>query len=79
MLLWAQTLGGYADAHEATCEAIDRYGVDLRVQTPRGQAPVRVGFPEPARGPGDLRGATVALAKAARAWTLGGPSPRQAD
>ena len=54
---------------EATCEAIDRYGVDLRVRTPRGQAPVRVGFAEPAQSPGDLRGATVALAKAARAWT----------
>jgi putative heme iron utilization protein len=69
VLLWAQTLGGYDDALEATCEAIDRYGVDLRVQTPRGQAPVRVGFAEPARSPGDLRGATVALAAAARAWT----------
>ncbi len=69
VLLWAQTLGGYADALEATCEAIDRYGVDIRVQTPRGQAPVRVGFAEPARGPGDLRAATVALAEAARAWT----------
>jgi putative heme iron utilization protein len=69
VLLWAQTLGGYADAFEATCEAIDRYGVDLRVQTPRGQAPVRVGFAEPAQSPGDLRGATVALAHAARGWS----------
>ena len=69
VLLWAQTLGGYADATEATCEAIDRYGVDLRVHTPRGQAPARVGFAEPAQSPGDLRAATVALAKAARAWT----------
>ena len=68
VLLWARTLGGYADALEATCEAIDRYGVDLRVQTPRGQAPVRVGFASPAESPGDLRGATVALAKAARAF-----------
>jgi putative heme iron utilization protein len=72
VLLWAQTLGGYADALEATCEAIDRYGVDLRVQTPRGQAPVRVGFAESAQSPGDLRGATVALANAARAWTRTG-------
>jgi heme iron utilization protein len=70
VLLWARTLGGYADALEATCEAIDRYGVDIRVQTPRGQAPVRVGFANPAQSPDDLRGATVALAKAARAWTL---------
>lgn len=69
VLLWARTLGGYADAHTATCEAIDRYGVDIRVHTPRGQAPARVGFAQPANGPGDLRAATVALAKAARAWT----------
>ena len=68
VLLWARTLGGYADAFEATCEAIDRYGVDLRVHTPRGQAPVRVGFAAPAQSPGDLRGATVALAQTARAW-----------
>jgi heme iron utilization protein len=72
VLLWARTLGGYADAFEATCEAIDRYGVDLRVQTPRGQAPVRVGFAEPAQSPADLRGATVALARSARAWTPAG-------
>lgn len=67
VLLWAQTLGGYADATEATCEAIDRYGVDLRVQTPRGQAPVRVGFAEPAQSPGELRSATVALTERASA------------
>jgi putative heme iron utilization protein len=72
VLLWARTLGGYADAIEASCEAIDRYGVDLRVQTPRGQAPVRVGFAEPARSPADLRGATVALAEEARAWMPAG-------
>ncbi len=72
VLLWARTLGGYADALEATCEAIDRYGVDLRVQTPRGQAPIRVGFAEPAESPADLRSATVALARAARAWTPAG-------
>jgi heme oxygenase (biliverdin-IX-beta and delta-forming) len=69
VLLWAKTLGGYADALEATCEAIDRYGVDIRVQTPRGQAPVRVGFAKPAQSPGDLRAATIELAKAARIWT----------
>lgn len=69
VLLWAQTLGGYADATEATCEAIDRYGVDLRVQTPRGQAPTRVGFAETVTSPGGLRSATVSLTDVARAWT----------
>jgi heme iron utilization protein len=70
VLLWAQTLGGYADATEATCEAIDRYGADLRVHTPRGQAPVRVGFAEPAASAGDLRAATVVLTELARSWQL---------
>jgi heme oxygenase (biliverdin-IX-beta and delta-forming) len=71
-LLWAQTFGGHADATGATCTAIDRYGVDLRVATPRGPAEVRVGFAEPVRTSGDLRGATVALARAARAWAPSG-------
>lgn len=72
VLLWAQTVGGYADATEASVEAIDRYGVDLRVQTPRGQAPTRVGFAEPGQSPGDLRAATVELTKRARAWAPAG-------
>lgn len=72
LLLWAQTVGGYADATEATVEAIDRYGADLRVQTPRGQAPVRVGFAEVAQSPGDLRAATVELTQRARAWAPAG-------
>lgn len=72
VLQWAQTLGGYADATEATVEAIDRYGADLRVQTPRGQAPVRVGFAEPGNSPGDLRAATVELTQRARAWAPAG-------
>lgn len=69
VLLWAQTLGGYADATAATVEAIDRYGADLRVQTPRGEAPTRVGFAEAAQTPGDLRVATVELTKLARGWS----------
>jgi hypothetical protein len=68
VLLWAQTLGGYADATTATCEAIDRYGADLRVHTPRGEAPTRVGFAEVVTTPEGLRGATVELVKQARAW-----------
>jgi heme iron utilization protein len=45
---------------------IDRYGMDLRVQTPRGLAETRLAFAEPANRPGDLRAATVELAKRAR-------------
>ena len=63
----AQKLGGHPDASEATCVRIDRYGMDLQVQTPRGSAETRLGFAEPANRPGDLRAATVELAKRSRA------------
>ena len=55
LLLMAQALGGHPDATEATCVRIDRYGLDLRLQTPRGIAETRIAFAEPANAPGDLR------------------------
>ena len=67
LLLMAQKLGGHPDATEATCARIDRYGLDLSVKTPRGFAETRIAFAEPANAPGDLRAATVELAKRARA------------
>ena len=36
LLLMAQKLGGHPDATAARCVRIDRYGLDLRVTTPRG-------------------------------------------
>jgi putative heme iron utilization protein len=69
LLLMAQKLAGHPDATEATCVRIDRYGMDLHVQTPRGFAEVRLEFAEPANRAGDLRGATVELAKRARSTT----------
>jgi heme iron utilization protein len=66
LLLMARKLAGHPDATEATCVRIDRYGMDLRVQTPRGLAETRLAFAEPANRPGDLRAATVELAKRAR-------------
>jgi len=67
LLAMARALGGHPDATEATCARIDRYGLDLSLQTPRGSTETRIGFPEPANRPGDLRAATVELAKRARA------------
>ena len=67
LLLMAQKLGGHPDATEARCVRIDRYGLDLRVTTPRGIAETRIGFAEPADAPGGLRAATVELARRARA------------
>lgn len=63
----ARNLGGYPDSLTARCVAIDRYGIDLAVETPRGHAPTRVGFEEAANAPEDLRACTVELARQARA------------
>ena len=42
----AKTLGGFPDATAATCTGADRYGLDLKVSTPRGIAYTRVGYAE---------------------------------
>jgi putative heme iron utilization protein len=62
----AQTLGGYPDTTEATCTGADRYGLDLRVVTPRGMAYTRVGYSSPINAIDELRSATVELARRAR-------------
>lgn len=67
LLLIGQRLAGYPDATAAKCTAIDRYGVDIQLTTPRGKAPARVGFAEPVAAPDGLRAATVALTQRARA------------
>ncbi|HKG39020.1 MAG TPA: DUF2470 domain-containing protein [Conexibacter sp.] len=66
LALIAQQLGGYPDATRAQCTSIDRHGLDLAVFTPRGVAPIRVGFAEPASEPDGLRAATVELTRRAR-------------
>jgi putative heme iron utilization protein len=67
LLEMARVLGGHPDATEATCVRIDRYGLDLTLKTPRGVAETRIAFAETANRPGDLRAATVELARRARA------------
>ncbi|MCX5044418.1 DUF2470 domain-containing protein [Aldersonia sp. NBC_00410] len=59
----ARALGGYPDATAATCSDADRYGLDLRVQTPRGMAYTRVGYATRIDDAGELRMATVELAR----------------
>ncbi|MFD0000533.1 HugZ family protein [Nocardia sp. NPDC127526] len=66
LLDMAHVFGGYPDATGAVCERADRYGLDLRVQTPRGVAVTRVGYFAPIDGIGELRAATVELARRAR-------------
>ena len=62
----AKMLGGYPDATAATCTGADRYGLDLKVNTPRGVAYTRVGYAAPIDSYDDLRSATVELAARAR-------------
>lgn len=63
----ARVFGGYPDTDESVCTGIDRYGLDLRVHTPRGVAYTRVGFPEPLTSAEQLRSVTAELAHAASA------------
>ena len=62
----AKTLGGYPDATAGTCTGADRYGLDLKVSTPRGVAYTRVGYAAPLNSYDDLRSATVELGRRAR-------------
>lgn len=62
----ARVLGGYPDTESATCTGADRYGLDLRVNTARGMAYTRVGYPKPLQSIDELRSATVELARLSR-------------
>ncbi len=61
----ARAFGGYPDTAAAVCTGVDRYGLDLRVDTPRGVAHARVGFPVRLDSADQLRSATADLARAA--------------
>jgi len=62
----ARALGGFPDAQSAMCTGVDRYGMDLKVRTPRGAAYTRVGFGGAVGSAEDLRAATVRLVRQAR-------------
>lgn len=66
LLSMAQRLGGYPDCTAATCTSADRYGLDLSIATPRGNAATRVGYAHPIDDIAELRAATVELARRAR-------------
>ena len=62
----ARVLGGYPDTDAAVCTEIDRYGLDLKVRTPRGDAYTRVGFGRPLSSFAELRDAAADLVHRAR-------------
>lgn len=66
LLAMVHAFGGYPDATSALCERADRYGLDLKVTTPRGMAVTRVGYAAPIDAIGELRAATVELTHRAR-------------
>lgn len=69
LLVIAQRLGGYPDATAARCSGLDRRGLDLALDTPRGRAPTRVAFRDELSDGSQLRAATVELTRRARAVT----------
>ncbi len=62
----ARVLGGYPDTESAICTGVDRYGLDIKVDTPRGSAYTRVGFGRRLGSVDELRSATVELVRRAR-------------
>ena len=63
----ARALGGFPDAESAECTGIDRYGLDLKVDTPRGWAYTRVGFGGRLDSVDQLRAASARLVHQSRA------------
>ena len=68
----ARVLGGYPDTESAECTGVDRYGLDLKVATPRGAAYTRVGFGRRLEYPGELRSAAAELGRRARSESAQG-------
>ena len=66
LVAMAKVLGGYPDTTAATCTNLDRYGLDLRLETGRGMAYTRIGYAAPIDSVDELRSATVELARLAR-------------
>jgi putative heme iron utilization protein len=62
----SKTLAGYPDTIAATCTGADRYGLDLKVTTPRGIAYPRVSFAERVDSADQLRSAAAELSRRAR-------------
>ncbi|APR84514.1 Putative heme iron utilization protein [Minicystis rosea] len=67
VLAYARGLAGEVDATIATMTAVDRYGFDLALETPRGSKTARLAFASEVASTDEVRRALVALVKTARA------------
>jgi putative heme iron utilization protein len=63
----ARALAGFPDTESAECTGIDRYGLDLKVDTPRGWAYTRAGFGRSLSSMDELRSAAADLVHRSRA------------
>lgn len=66
VLAIARVFTGHPDATAAVVDRLDRYGLDLVVDTPRGQAMGRAAFVKPVAHVDELRAASVELTRRAR-------------
>jgi putative heme iron utilization protein len=67
VLAYARALAGIADATGATMTAVDRYGFELAVSTPKGPRATRLEFDAEVAAADDVRRVMVAMVKRARA------------
>lgn len=69
LLAYAKGLLLVPEASAATMTAVNRYGFDLAISTPRGPRAARLAFDQPVTSTDEVRKAMVALVKRARAPT----------
>jgi putative heme iron utilization protein len=67
VVAYAQVLAGIADATAATMTAVDRYGFDMAVTTPKGPRATRLAFDAEVTTSDEVRRVMVAMVKQARA------------
>ena len=67
LVLYAKAFTEAHDVTNATMTAIDRYGFEMTIDTPRGRGPARLAFADELATPKDARVALVALVKEAKA------------
>ena len=70
-LAYARAFTRATDASAARMTAVDRYGFDLMVDTPRGTKPARIAFGDEVHGADEVRRALVAMVKEARGRLAG--------
>ena len=66
MVLYCKAFSQATEITSATMTAVDRYGFEMSVMTPRGPRPVRLAFRKPVSTPEEVRGALISMVNDAR-------------